>query len=59
MFNLSGRLYARLADRLDLTAQYKVRERDNRTPVDIYTPILLEVFPSDPRSNRPYSYDYS
>jgi len=58
-FNLSGRLYARLADRLDLTAQYKVRERDNRTPIDIYTPILLEVFPGDPRSNRPYSYDNS
>lgn len=35
----------------------KVSERDNRTPVDIYTPILLEVFPSEPRSNRPYSYE--
>jgi len=57
MFNLSGRLYARLADRLVLTGQYKVNERDNRTPVDVYTPILLEIFTSDPRSNRPYSYD--
>jgi MtrB/PioB family decaheme-associated outer membrane protein len=57
MFNLSGRVYIRLANRLDLTAQYKVNERDNKTPVDSYTPVLLEVFPSDPRSNRPYSYD--
>jgi MtrB/PioB family decaheme-associated outer membrane protein len=59
MYNLSGRVYIRLADRLDLTAQYKVNERDNKTPVDIYTPILLEVLPSSPRSNRPYSYDRS
>ena len=57
MFNLSGRLYIRLADRLDLTAKYKADKRDNKTPVDIYTPILLEVFTSSPRSNRPYSYD--
>jgi len=59
MYNLSGRVYIKLADRLDLTAQYKVNERDNKTPVDVYTPILLEVFPSSPRSNRPYSYDRS
>jgi MtrB/PioB family decaheme-associated outer membrane protein len=59
MFNLSTRLYLRLADRLDLTAQYKVNERDNRTPVSIYTPVLFEVFQMGPRSNRPYSYERS
>jgi MtrB/PioB family decaheme-associated outer membrane protein len=48
---------ASLDDRLDLTAQYKANERKNKTPVDDYTPILLEVFPSDPRSNRPYGYE--
>ena len=57
MFNLSGRAYVRLADRLDLTAQYKSNKRDNKTPVDFYTPVLEELFPSDPRSNRPYGYD--
>ena len=57
MFNLSGRAYLRLADRLDLSAQYKINERDNKTPVDTYTPILLEIFPADPRSNRPYGYE--
>jgi len=57
IFNLAGRLYIRLADRLDLTVQYKVNERDNKTPLDSYAPILLEVIPSSPRSNRPYSYD--
>lgn len=57
MYNISGRAYLRLADRLDLTAQYKKDERDNKTPIDIYSPILLEVSSSDPRSNRPYSYD--
>jgi MtrB/PioB family decaheme-associated outer membrane protein len=56
MYNLAGRLYIKLADRLDLTAQYKVNERDNKTPVDSYTPVLLEVLQSDPRTNRPYSY---
>ena len=57
MYNLSGRMYIRLADRLDLTAQYKKDERDNKTPVDTYTPVLYDVFESDPRTNRPYSYD--
>ena len=35
----------RVLDRLDLTAAYKYDERDNKTPVDTYTPILLEVLP--------------
>jgi MtrB/PioB family decaheme-associated outer membrane protein len=59
MYNLSGRFYLVLADRLDLTAAYKADERDNKTPVDIYTPVLMEALPMSPRSNRPYSYDRS
>jgi MtrB/PioB family decaheme-associated outer membrane protein len=59
MINLAGRAYIVLSDKLDLTAQYKVNERDNKTPVDVYTPILVEVFETGPRSNRPYSYDRS
>lgn len=57
VYNLAGRVYWRVADRLDLTAAYKYDERDNTTPVDSYTPVLLEVLPSDPRSNRPYSFE--
>jgi MtrB/PioB family decaheme-associated outer membrane protein len=59
MFNLSARLFARLADGLDLTAQYKTSERDNKTPVDAFTPVLLEVFRSGDRYNKPFSYDRS
>jgi len=59
MYNLSGRVYIVLADRLDLTASYKADERDNQSPVDIYTPVMMEVWPAGPRSNRPYSYDRS
>jgi MtrB/PioB family decaheme-associated outer membrane protein len=56
VYNAAGRLYLRLADRLDLTGQYKVTDRDNQTPSDIYTPVLLEVWNSKPRANRIYSY---
>ena len=59
MVNIAGRLYIKLADRLDLTAAYKLDERDNRTPRDTYTPVMLEVFTRGPRTNRPYSYDRS
>jgi MtrB/PioB family decaheme-associated outer membrane protein len=57
MYNLSGRMYLRLADGLDLTAQYKKDERDNKTPMDSYTPVLMDVVETGPFSNRPYSYD--
>jgi MtrB/PioB family decaheme-associated outer membrane protein len=59
MYNLSGRFYLVLANRLDLTAAYKADRRDNKTPVDEYTPVMLEVWPAGPRSNRPYGYDRS
>ncbi|NNK32932.1 MAG: MtrB/PioB family decaheme-associated outer membrane protein [Xanthomonadales bacterium] len=57
MANVAGRLNIKLADRVDLTAQYRWDERDNQTPVDTYEPVLLEVFPSSARSNRPYGYE--
>lgn len=57
MYNLSGRLYWRVADRFDITASYKANERDNKTPVDVYTPIVLEVWPVGELTNRPYGYD--
>lgn len=59
VYNVSGRLHARLSRGLDLTASYKSSERDNKTPVDFYEPVLFEIFPQGPRSNRPYGYDRS
>ena len=59
MYNLSGRFYLVLADRLDLTAAYKADKRDNKTPVDMYSPVMLEIWPAGPRSNRPYGYHRS
>ena len=47
----------RLANRLDLNAQYKVNERDNKTPVDVFDPVLLETATVGPITNRPYGYD--
>jgi MtrB/PioB family decaheme-associated outer membrane protein len=57
MYNMSGRVYVKLAKGLDLTASYKSTERDNKTPIDMYEPVVFEMYPRGPRSNRPYSYD--
>jgi MtrB/PioB family decaheme-associated outer membrane protein len=57
MYNLMGRFYLVLADRLDMTAAYTADKRDNKTPVDTYFPVIMEVWPAGPRSNRPYEYD--
>ena len=59
VYNVSGRLSAKLSRGLDLTATYKSSERDNKTPVDVYDPVMFEMYPRDPRSNRPYSYERS
>ena len=59
MYNIAGRLHMRLSRGLDLTASYKSSERDNKTPSDVYEPVMMEVYPRPPRSNRIYSYDRS
>ena len=56
-FNLSGKLFAKLNNRLSFTARGKFDERENNTPVNLYTPIKLDIFPGDARYNRPYSYE--
>ncbi|GMR15127.1 MAG: hypothetical protein BMS9Abin30_0748 [Gammaproteobacteria bacterium] len=55
--NLTGKLSARLNNRLSFTARARLNERDNRTPVDIYTPITTDLVPTGERYNRPYSYE--
>jgi MtrB/PioB family decaheme-associated outer membrane protein len=59
VYNLAGRLHMRLSRGLDLTASYKASERDNKTPVDVYEPVVFEMYPRGPRSNRPYGYERS
>ncbi len=55
--NLAGKLTARLARRLDLTARVKLDERDNKTAVDLWTPVLTDLVPTLDRPNRPYSFE--
>jgi len=56
-FNLSGKLSARLNNGLSFTARAKLDERDNKTPVDTYTQVTTDLFPTVNRHNRPYSYE--
>ena len=55
--NLAGKLTARLTRRLDLTARIKLDERDNKTAVDLWTPVLTDLIPTPGRPNRPYSFE--
>jgi len=54
--NLAGKMTARLSRRVDLTARFKLDERDNKTAIDQWTPILTDVAPTPGRPNRPYSF---
>lgn len=56
-FNLAGKLDARLSPRLTLTARMRRDERDNQTPVDLFTPIITDLVQRAPRPNRPYSFE--
>jgi MtrB/PioB family decaheme-associated outer membrane protein len=55
--NLAGNLDARLSPRLSLIARLRRDERDNQTPVDLFTPIITDLAPRQPRPNRPYSFE--
>lgn len=55
--NLAGKLNARLARKLDLVARVKLNERDNRTAVDLFTPVITDLVTRPETPNRPYSFD--
>ena len=55
-YNFAGKLYARVNNKLSFTARGKWDKRDNKTPVDLYTPVVTDLLPVIPRYNRPYSY---
>ncbi|HEY5776933.1 MAG TPA: MtrB/PioB family decaheme-associated outer membrane protein, partial [Xanthomonadales bacterium] len=55
-YNFAGKLFARINNGLSFTARGKWDERDNKTPVDLYTPVVTDLIPIISRYNRPYSY---
>jgi MtrB/PioB family decaheme-associated outer membrane protein len=57
VYNLGGKLSARLNSRVSFTARAKYDERDNRTPVDVYTPVTTDIIITGERMNRPYSFE--
>jgi len=57
VLNIAGSLFARLASRLDLSANVKFDQRENHSPVDIWTIILTDFIPGGERSNRPYNFE--
>jgi MtrB/PioB family decaheme-associated outer membrane protein len=55
--NVAGKLAARLASRLDLSASVKIDQRDNNSPVDVYTIVTSDFVRGGDRLNRPYSFE--
>ncbi len=55
--NIAGKLVARLAPRLNLSASAKIDQRDNHSPVDVYTIVVTDFVPGGDRRNRPYSFE--
>lgn len=54
--NAAGRLFARLAQGLDLDLEFRLVDRDNDTPVYTWTPVITDLLPRDETRNRPYSF---
>lgn len=57
VYNLAGKLFARINSRLSVSASAKYDERDNQTPVDRYTPVTADFIMLGERKNRPYGYE--
>lgn len=55
-YNFTGKLFARLNNKLSFTARGKWDERENKTPIDTYTPVITDLIPFGSRENRPYGY---
>ncbi|MCW8925872.1 MAG: MtrB/PioB family decaheme-associated outer membrane protein, partial [Xanthomonadales bacterium] len=55
-YNLSGKLSANLGKGFSFTARGKVDERENKTPIDVFTPVLIDLLQYRDRTNRPFSY---
>ena len=60
--SLAARLTARLSRQFSLYLSSKYDNRDNRTPVEFYTPVITDLLQRTETPNRPYSFtrsDYS
>ncbi len=57
--NLAARGSARLTRKLRLNVRLKIDEKDNRTPVEFYTPVITDLAPRPETPNRPYSFKRS
>lgn len=55
--NLGARLGARLSRKLDLNLRVKLHDRENRTPVDGWTPVVTDLVQRPETLNRPYSFE--
>ncbi len=54
--SLGARLTARLSPKLNLHLNMKYDDRDNQTPVDLYTPVITDLSQRTETPNRPYSF---
>ena len=57
--NLAARLAARLSRKISFNLRVKIDERDNKTPVDSYTPVITDLVQRPATLNRPYSFKRS
>ncbi len=57
--NLGARMTARLSSKLSLFLSMKYDDRDNRTPIDFYTPVITDLVLREQTPNRPYSFKRS
>jgi MtrB/PioB family decaheme-associated outer membrane protein len=55
--NVSSRLNVRLSRQLNFTARVKIDERDNRTPVIAFTPVITDLAHISDTFNRPYAFE--
>ncbi len=54
--SLGARMTARLSSKLSLFLNMKNDKRDNRTPIDFYTPVITDLVLREQTPNRPYSF---
>lgn len=52
----AGGLRLKLSRRLDVQARLRWTERDNRSPVDAWNPVLTDLIPRGPEFNRPLDF---
>lgn len=57
--NLGAGMTARLSSKLSLLLNMNYDDRDNRTPIDFYTPVITDLVPREQTPNRPYSFKRS